>query len=62
MSIDYNERAARGQALNLATHQAISEGKGLDKDYIVSLIPFYLDLSNTIQNLDLKKTVVRQKL
>ena len=47
---DYNERAAKGQALNLAFNVAISEGRGNDDNYILSLVPRMLALGEAVQN------------
>lgn len=46
---DYNQRAARGQALSLATNLAIAEGKGHDNEYILSQVARFLTLSETVQ-------------
>lgn len=50
MADDYNIRAAKGQAFNLAVHRAISEGKGDDTKYIFSLYLKYYDLGQLVQN------------
>ena len=47
---DYNERAAKGQALNLAFQVAIAEGKQNDDAYILSLIPRMLKLGEVVQD------------
>jgi hypothetical protein len=47
---DYNERAAKGQALNLAFQVAIANGKVDDDAYILSLIPRMLKLGEAVQN------------
>ena len=47
---DYNERAAKGQALNLAMTIAISEGRASDDSYILSLVPRMLALGEAVQN------------
>jgi hypothetical protein len=47
---DYNERAAKGQALNLAMTVAIAQGKFDDDAYILSLIPRMLKLGEAAQN------------
>lgn len=46
---DYNQRAARGQALTLATQFAISVGKGDDDTFILSQVGRFLNLSETVQ-------------
>lgn len=46
---DYNDRAARGQALNLAMQVAIAEGRAHDDEYILSLIPRMTALGETVQ-------------
>lgn len=46
---DFNTRAARGQALNLAMQLAIAQGKSDDDDYILSLIPRMLKLGAAAQ-------------
>lgn len=46
---DYNDRAAKGQALNLAMQIAIAEGKQHDTDYILSLVPTMISLGETVQ-------------
>jgi hypothetical protein len=53
---DYNERAAKGQALNLAMTAAISQGRGADDNYILSLIPRMLALGEAVQNGNLQLT------
>jgi len=47
---DYNDRAAKGQALNLAMQVAIAEGRAHDDEYILSLIPRMLKLGEEVQN------------
>jgi len=47
--MDYNERAAKGQALNLAMSVAIAEGKQNDLRFILQQVARFLELSNTIQ-------------
>lgn len=46
---DYNQRAARGQALTLATQFAIAAGKGDDDSFILSQVGRFLNLSETVQ-------------
>jgi len=52
---DYNDRAAKGQALNLAVTFAIAEGKQDDDAYILSLVPRMIKLGESVQNGDYKK-------
>lgn len=47
---DYNDRAAKGQALNLAMQVAIAEGQAHDDEYILSLVPRMLKLGEEVQN------------
>jgi hypothetical protein len=47
---DYNTRAARGQALNLAMTVAIAEGRQSDDAYILSLVPRMIKLGEAVQN------------
>lgn len=47
---DYNDRAAKGQALNLAMQVAIAEGKVGDDNYILSLVPRMLALGEAVQS------------
>jgi hypothetical protein len=61
-NLDYNQRAARGQALNLAVSRSIADGKADDKEYIKAMFLFYLDLSNEVQELDLSTVSVRTKI
>ena len=49
-SNDYNDRAAKGQALNLAMQVAVVEGRHHDTDYIMSLVPKMLKLGEDVQN------------
>ena len=53
---DYNDRAAKGQALNLAMQIAIAEGRQHDTDYILSLIPAMISLGETVQGDKIPKT------
>jgi len=57
---DYNTRAARGQALNLAVQEAISIQKTDDMRYILKRFVHYLNLSSLVQDIsleDLKKEI-----
>ena len=47
---DYNDRAAKGQALNLAMTVAIAQGKFDDDAYILSLVPRMIKLGEAVQN------------
>jgi len=47
---DYNERAAKGQALNLAMNVAIAHNRFEDDAFILSLIPRMLKLGEAAQN------------
>lgn len=60
MADDYNIRAAKGQAFNLAVNQAVAEGKQKDTKYIYSLFIRYYELGQLIQGAsleDIKKAV-----
>jgi hypothetical protein len=46
-----NDRAAKGQAINLAVHEAVSLGKQDDTTYILSRYLHYYKLSQLIQGL-----------
>lgn len=50
MSNDYNLRAAKGQAFNLAVHQAISEGKAGDNKFIFSAYTRFYNLGQLLQS------------
>lgn len=54
MSTDYNLRAAKGQAFNLAVHDAIACGKAGEREYIFSKYLEYYELGQLIQNSDLE--------
>lgn len=63
-NVDYNTRAARGQALNLAVQEAISLGKTEDTRYILKRFVHYLNLSSLVQDIsleDLKKEIVDEQ-
>ncbi len=60
MATDYNSRAARGQALNLAVMEAISLGTSDDTPYILSRFLHFLNLSEVVQSIDLE--VLKQEL
>jgi len=49
MSTEYNMRAAKGQALNLAVNDAIAVGKTDNTIYIFTKYLHYYALSNLIQ-------------
>ncbi len=51
MSTDYNVRAAKGQAFNLAVHDAIALGKQEDVKYILTKYVKYYKLSDTVQGI-----------
>ena len=53
---DYNDRAAKGQALNLAFQLAAAQGRAEDDAYILSLVPRMLTLGEKVQNGDYKKS------
>lgn len=59
---DYNERAAKGQALNLAMNFAIAEGKGMDDAYILSLLPRMLKLGEAAQNDGIQLQATQQSI
>lgn len=54
MSNDYNVRAARGQAYNLAVHDAISNKKENDPKYIYSRFVYYYSIGDALQSSDLE--------
>jgi len=58
---DYNDRAAKGQALNLAVSFAIAEGKQNDDAYILSLVPRMIKLGEAVQNGDYKEQAAAPK-
>ena len=53
MSDDFNMRAAKGQAMNLAVQQAITEGKADDTRHIYSLYVKYYELGQLLQSASL---------
>jgi len=55
MATDLNERAARGQAMNLAVHEAVHKGKENDMNYILERYVHYIDLGSIIQGLDIEE-------
>ena len=46
---DFNTRAARGQALNLAVSVAVAEGKHADDKFILSQVARFLKLGSLVQ-------------
>lgn len=60
MADDYNLRAAKGQAFNLACHQAVADGKAENVKHIYSLYVKYYELGQLIQGAsldDIKKVI-----
>lgn len=53
MSTDYNLRAAKGQAYNLAVADAIQAGKAHDVKYVYERYTFYYTIGQLIQDSDL---------
>lgn len=51
---DYNARAAKGQAMNLAALQAIHEGRAEDTRYIYALFCKYFELGKILQSADIE--------
>lgn len=49
MSNDFSQRAARGQAYNLAVQTAISEGRGNDNKYIIEQFLRHLQFAALVQ-------------
>lgn len=59
-----NERAAKGQAINLAVHEAVAAGKAGDDNYILERYVHYFKLSQLIQNVavdDIEKMLLEEK-
>lgn len=55
MSANYsNERAAKGQAINLAVHDAIAIGRHEDITYIVGRYLHYYELADKLQNMSIE--------
>lgn len=50
MSSDYSARAAKGQAFNLAVHEAVKSGKENDKRFIYSRFVYYYELGKMVQD------------
>ena len=48
-SNDFSQRAAKGQAYNLAVQAAIAEGKGGDKEFIVKQFLYHLQFAALVQ-------------
>lgn len=46
---DFNQRAAKGQAINLAISTAIAENKQHDNKYIIEQYLRYLQFANMVQ-------------
>lgn len=46
---DFSQRAARGQAYNLAVQTAIADGKGHDNEYIVKQFLRHLQFAALVQ-------------
>lgn len=58
--MDYNVRAARGQAYNLAVLTSIADGKHQDKNYVIEQYLKHLTFAQSLQELneeDLKKFI-----
>jgi hypothetical protein len=55
MTTDYNARAAKGQALNLAVNDAIHAGKQNDKKYIFKQFVYYYNLGIVTQELTIEE-------
>lgn len=55
MSDDYNIRAAKGQAFNLAVHEAVAAGKGKDTKYIYENFIYYYELGQLVQSANLEE-------
>jgi len=51
---DYDQKARRGQALNLAVADALANKKGDDTNYILSKYVQYHDLSAMVQGLTIE--------
>ncbi len=47
---DYNTRAAKGQAYNLAVLTAIADGKHHDKNYIIEMFLKHLKFAQVLQD------------
>ncbi len=63
MADNYSERAARGQALNLAVQEAIHQGLTNDRRFILTRYLDYYALSNLLQEVsieEIKKTLEDQ--
>lgn len=54
MTTDYNNRAARGQAYNLAVNDAIANGKSEDTYYISRKFIHYYNLGSLFQEIDIE--------
>lgn len=63
MATDYNTRAAKGQAFNLAVHEAVARGKENDPKFIYKRYVFYYTLGDTVQgsDLDMVQEVINNK-
>lgn len=55
-NVDFNTRAARGQALNLAVTVAVAEGKHNDDSFILSQIDRFIKLGEMVQRGDSVKS------
>lgn len=55
MTDNYSERAARGQALNLAVNEAIAEGRARDNVYVLKRFVHYYETSLLIQSIDIEE-------
>lgn len=54
---NFNDRAAKGQALNLAVLVAIKEGKVDNDRFIIKQVGRFLSLSNRIQNTEVEDII-----
>lgn len=54
----YNERAARGQAYNLAVHDAVQTGKADDQYYVAARFIYYYELGVFFQDTDIEQLLI----
>jgi hypothetical protein len=57
MADDYSQRAAKGQAINLAIQTAIADGKHHDNEYITRQFLRYLQFASVLQKANFEQLV-----
>jgi RNA binding exosome subunit len=62
MSDDYSQRAARGQAYNLAIQTSIADGKHGDRGYVLKQYLKHLSMAEALQKASIEqiKNIIKQ--